>query len=165
MSRAFVHEDDGDEHAGGVPAPADDGVPNWITPAGLRRLEARVRELEAALGGLGDSVDDRPHAVALERDLRNARRRIHRARVVDPGQQPRDEVRFGAEVDTEDEQGRSHRFRIVGEDEADIAHGRVSWRSPLARALTGARTGDTVHWQRPVGALELEVTAIRYPED
>lgn len=165
MSRAFVREDDADVSADELPAPADDDVPNWITPGGLRRLEEKLRQLEDERAPLSETVDDRPRAAALDRDLRHLRRRLHRARVVDPAQQPPGEVRFGAEVDTEDENGEKHRFRIVGEDEADIARGRVSWRSPLARALTGAKIGDTARWERPVGDLELEVIDIRYPED
>lgn len=165
MSRAFVREDDADESADDLPARPDDGTPNWITPAGLERLETRLRELDEARSALGESVDDRPHAVALDREIRHLRQRIERARPVDPASQPRDEVRFGAEVEAVDEDGREHRIRIVGEDEADIASGRVGWRSPLARALTGAHEGDCVQWQRPAGDLELEITAIRYPED
>jgi transcription elongation GreA/GreB family factor len=56
-----------------------------------------------------------------------------------------------------------HSFTIVGEDEADAAHGKVSWRSPLAKALIGARAGDTVTWYRPAGSTTLEVLEIRYP--
>jgi transcription elongation GreA/GreB family factor len=54
-------------------------------------------------------------------------------------------------------------FAIVGEDEADAAGGKVSWVSPLAKAMLGARAGDVVTWQRPAGNVELEITAIRYP--
>ena len=51
----------------------------------------------------------------------------------------------------------------MGEDEADIERGMVSWISPLARALTGARVGEAVTWRRPAGDRELEIVAIRYP--
>jgi len=142
----------------------DDGVANWITPAGLAWLEEQLRTLEAERGRLGEGVDDRPRAAGLERDLRHLRRRLERACVVDPAGQPRDEVRFGAEVETRDEAGARHVVRLVGDDETDTNHGRVSWRSPLGRALTGARVGDRVVWQRPAGDRELEVTAIRYPD-
>jgi transcription elongation GreA/GreB family factor len=66
-------------------------------------------------------------------------------------------------VKAEDEEGALHTFTIVGEDEANVALGLVSWQSPLARALMGARVGDTVTWNRPAGATALEVLEIDYP--
>ncbi len=54
-------------------------------------------------------------------------------------------------------------FAIVGEDEADAAAGKVSWVSPLARALLGSSVGDIVTWRRPTGDVELEIVAIDYP--
>lgn len=163
MSRAFVKEPDGDESADDLPERPDDGTPNWITPAGLHALEARVAEIESELAELDNSVDDRPAVAALERDLRTARWRLGAARVIDPASQPTDRVHFGAEVEAIDANGEKRVFGIVGEDEVDIAAGRVSWQSPLARALAGAAVGDVVTWTRPAGDLELEVTAIRYP--
>jgi len=73
-----------------------------------------------------------------------------------------DRVGFGATVDLVDEDGARYRYRIVGEDEADPEQGLVSWVSPLARALEGARVGDSVIWKRPAGDLEVEVLAIDY---
>lgn len=165
MSRAFVREPDGDDTHDDLPDLPDEGGPNWITPAGLARLEARLVELEKERATVGDTLDERPQAQALDRDIRLVRRRIANARVVDLAEQPRNRVAFGAEVEAVDADDRHHVFRIVGEDEVDIAAGRVSWRSPLAKALQGAETGDTVLWPRPAGDLELEITGIRYPGD
>jgi transcription elongation GreA/GreB family factor len=67
-------------------------------------------------------------------------------------------------VDVVDAAGARHEFAIVGEDEADAEHGKVSWVSPLARALIGAGVGDVVQWRRPAGEVALEIRAIRYPE-
>ena len=67
-------------------------------------------------------------------------------------------------VKVRDAAGHHHRFAIVGEDEADAEHGKVSWVSPLARALTGNGVGDTVQWHRPAGELALEIEAIEYSE-
>lgn len=67
-------------------------------------------------------------------------------------------------VEVVDSEDRPHRFEIVGEDEADVSAGRISWASPLAQSLIGAGVGDTVVWKRPAGNLELEVTRISYPE-
>jgi transcription elongation GreA/GreB family factor len=67
-------------------------------------------------------------------------------------------------VKVEDSDGRAHLFRIVGEDEADVASGKISFLSPLAKAMIGARAGDTVKWRRPAGEVELEILEIRYPD-
>ena len=85
------------------------------------------------------------------------------ARLVDPAGQPRDRVAFGATVEVADESG-EHSYRIVGEDEADAEHGSVSYVSPLARALLGAKVGDEVVWSRPAGDLRVEVLGIRYED-
>jgi len=77
--------------------------------------------------------------------------------------EPRDEVHFGATVKAETDNGEVREFTIVGEDEADVATGKVSWLSPLAKALIGARKGDTVKWRRPAGDTDLEIVAIHYP--
>jgi transcription elongation factor GreB len=71
-------------------------------------------------------------------------------------------VRFGATVLIEDENAARRRYRIVGDDEADAEAGDISWASPLARALIGARVGDVVTWRRPAGATDIEVVEIRY---
>ena len=63
----------------------------------------------------------------------------------------------------EDEDGAVREFAIVGEDETDAENGKVSWVSPLARALIGAQVGDLVTWKRPVGDVELEIRSFRYP--
>jgi transcription elongation GreA/GreB family factor len=84
--------------------------------------------------------------------------------VVDPAGQPRDEVHFGATVKMADEDGKEHRFTLVGDDEADVAAGRISWASPLAKAMIGAKVGDTVMWRRPVGDAEVEIAQITYPK-
>ncbi len=98
----------------------------------------------------------------VKRDIRYCSAQIDRATVVDPATQPRDEVRFGASVMIRDEHGKEHNFHIVGDDEADVAAGSISWASPLAKALTGAKVGDTVMWRRPAGASAVEIMTISY---
>ncbi|MBM3396173.1 MAG: transcription elongation factor GreB [Betaproteobacteria bacterium] len=105
---------------------------------------------------------EKPRLLEIERDLRYVRARLEGAVVVDSTAQPRDEVHFGATVTTRDESGQLRDFALVGEDEADAAQGLISWRSPLASTLLGARVGDAVRWQRPAGATELEIVKIRY---
>ncbi|HEY4163708.1 MAG TPA: GreA/GreB family elongation factor, partial [Dongiaceae bacterium] len=110
----------------------------------------------------GDLLD-KDVVQVVERDIRYVQERLNRAVVVDPAQQERDKVDFGAAVATIDENDVKRRFEIVGEDEADPTKGKLSWVSPLALALKGAKTGDIVVWKRPAGDLELEVTSIEYP--
>ena len=128
-------------------------------------LEA-LKEEKRHLTELGETdmvAADRLRVV--ERDIRYVEGRIERALPVDLSAQPHDEVAFGASVEVIDEEDRPHRFEIVGEDEADVAAGRISWASPLAQSLIGAEVGDTVIWKRPAGDLELEVVRISYPTD
>jgi len=165
MSRAFVKESDA--------PPADDLLDrpqsehaNYITPAGLERLRASYHALEKRRSELLDAPEDplqQQQLAETDRDMRYVQGRIERAVVVDLGKQPADEVHFGALVEVADDEGRERRFQIVGEDEADAASNKVSWISPLAKAMLGAKIGDTVTWQRPAGNLELEILAIHYP--
>jgi transcription elongation factor GreB len=165
MSRAFLNEDKfeqvGDELVERPVSPH----PNYVTPAGLEQLQNEAARLETLRREMTANKDD-PFALQLkaeaERDLRYYTARLENAIVVDPSREPANEVRFGAIVKVEDEEGISHEFTIVGEDEADAAHNKVSWVSPLAKALIGGRVGDAVKWRRPAGDMELEITAIRY---
>ena len=80
-----------------------------------------------------------------------------------PAGQPEEEVHFGAAVRIVDEDGKVHQFTIVGDNEADVGAGRISWASPLAKAMMGARVGDVVVWRRPAGDIEVEIAGISYP--
>ena len=62
----------------------------------------------------------------------------------------------------EDENGDAHTYQIVGEDEADIKLNKVSWTSPLAKALIGQKLGESVMWARPVGNMLVEIIDIQY---
>lgn len=166
MSRAFVKEND--EQGNELPERPQSPYPNHITPRGLDALHQQLQALEAAHKRMvepeGNALVDQDAKHGLERDIRYVQDRIARAIVINPVTQPRDKVAFGATVETEDENGTRRKFEIVGEDEADPAAGRLSWVSPLARALTDAAVGDAVVWKRPAGDLELEILAIRYPD-
>lgn len=147
MSRAFVKEGDGEVV---LPERAISPHPNLVTANGLAQIEAEVRSLEAARsaarataaqGGVG--AHDAVQLAAIERDLRYWVKRKASARLVTPGAEPQ-AARFGVEVTLLDETGATRVLRIVGEDEADPARGLVSWMSPAAEALIGARVGDEV---------------------
>ena len=69
---------------------------------------------------------------------------------------------FGATVDVEDDSGETSTWQIVGEDEADIKEGRISFSSPIARALIGKESGESVEVQTPGGVKRYEIVDVRY---
>ena len=166
MSRAFVKESDDDLTAGELPERPVPPHVNYVTPRGLEQLQARARELDERHEKIKRQVEEdseaRQKLREIERDLRYFRSQLERATLVDTANQPRDQVHFGAIVKIEDEDGTQQEFSIVGDDEADVAKGMISWASPLARAMIGAKTGDTVVWRRPAGEAEVYIVDIRY---
>ncbi len=167
MSRAFVKEPDGDESAGELRDLPLSPHPNYVTPAGLTKLAARLAGTEAERNALAAKSGDlaaQPVLARLVREIRYLEARIASAILVDPAGQPAGRVAFGAAVRVADEEDRRCEFQIVGEDEAEPERGRVSWVSPLARALQDAEVGDIVTWRRPSGDVDLEILEVRYPE-
>jgi len=167
MSRAFVKESDDDLVAGDLPERPVPAHLNYVTPKGLELLHARLRELAERHEQYKRDADEdsaaRQKLRETDRDLRYFRAQLDRASVVDTQHQPHDEVHFGAIATIEDEAGARHEFNIVGDDEADVSAGKISWASPLARAMIGAKVGDTVVWRRPAGETEVYIIGIRYP--
>jgi transcription elongation factor GreB len=166
MSRAFVKESDDDLVAGELPERPLPAHVNYVTPKGLELLQARVRELDERHELVKRQIDEdseaRQKLREIDRDLRYFRAQLERATPVDTANQPRDQVHFGATVKIEDEEGGAQEFSIVGDDEADVAAGKISWASPLARAMIGAKVGDTVVWRRPAGEAEVYIVGVRY---
>jgi transcription elongation factor GreB len=169
MSRGFVKEDDL-EHAGtDVPERQISAQPNYVTANGYAQLQAQALALEAAISKLKAKKDDQQAQQQLaiaNRDLRYIAARLEHALVVKSTATKPDaaseHVVFGATVTVEDENGDAHSYQIVGEDEADIKLHKVSWASPLAKALIGQKVGDSVVWARPAGNAILEIIAIHY---
>ncbi len=165
MSRAFVNEDAQSEAQAELPERPQSEHPNYVTPQGLAALEQRRANLLTQRSASSDESDGISRDAALRRIDRNVRyltARIDRAILVDLAEQSRDEVAFGATVRVCDADGEERAFTIVGEDEADAAIGKVSWVSPLAKALLRAHVGDSVTWSRPSGNLDLEILSIDY---
>ena len=162
MSRAFVKEADGDD-AEDLPERPVSRHPNYVTPAGLRLLREQVRALQSLRAGLAGSEElaDKQRLKSVERDLRYFEERASTAVLVEPSAGADDHVHFGSTVDVRDGDGHTLRFAIVGEDEADVAAGKISWVSPLAGALLDAQVDDRVVWRRPAGDKELTVVSIR----
>lgn len=161
MSRGFVKEDDL-EHAGtDLPERPVSEHPNYVTPLGLKLLKAETARLEKLRSALSPQKEDpivQQQLGMVERDLRYFQARLEQAILVEPSKN--EKVVFGATVQVQDEEGVLHTFTIVGEDEADIAAHKVSWVSPLAKALLGHKVGDSVVWRRPAGDMNLEIIDI-----
>ena len=164
MSRGFVKEDDL-EHAGtDVPERQMSVHPNYVTVKGYALLEKQANALELQRKALSANKDDQQaqqQLAIVNRDLRYVAARLESALLTKPDVAA-NHVLFGATVTVVDEEGDSHTYEIVGEDEADIKASKVSWTSPLASALIGQKVGESVIWARPAGHTVLEITAIKY---
>lgn len=164
MSRGFVKEDDL-EHAGtDVPERPISAQPNYVTTNGYALLQAESQKLDFARRAL-EANKDEPSSLdklaIINRDLRYISARLESAIVTKPDISA-SQALFGATVTVEDEEGEQHSYEIVGEDEADIKANKVSWTSPLAKALIGHKIGESVIWQRPAGNANLEIIKISY---
>ncbi|MDJ0389429.1 transcription elongation factor GreB [Roseomonas sp. E05] len=172
-----MDEDDEDDAPPGLPP----GTPFYMTPAGHAALQAELRQLwneerpkvveivswAASLGDRSENADyqyGKRRLREIDRRVRFLRKRLERVQVVDPAAQARrDQVFFGATVTYAREDDSEVTVTIVGVDEAEAEQGRISWVSPVARALLKARVGDLVRIRTPNGPEEVEVVAIRYP--
>jgi transcription elongation factor GreB len=184
MSKAFTREDDAeveDDEVEDTSLPV--GTKNYVTPGGFRRLKAELDELvdkeRPALVAVvswaagngdrsenGDYIYGKKRLREIDRRIRFLVKRLDKAEVVDPIA-PRDDddadrIFFGATVDVRDGHGKKRTISIVGVDEIDTDRGFISWMSPMARALTKAREGDTVTIKTPGGVEELEILEVRY---
>jgi transcription elongation factor GreB len=184
MNKAFVKETESDEEDDlpGLPSlPA--GTKNYMTPAGhaaLREEFERLIKVErphlvqvvawAASNGdrseNGDYIYGKKKLREMDRRIRYLTKRLDNAEVVDPArQQNLEQVFFGATVTVMhlgSDAAVDVTYQIVGVDEADPATGRISWISPLARALLKSREGDVVKFHSPAGLREIEIIEINY---
>ena len=152
---------------------------NYISPEGFARLKAELKQLveaerpevvrtvawAAALGDRSENADyiyGKRHLREIDRRVRFLIKRLEAAQVVDASGRDSDQVFFGATVKLR--QGtREREITIVGADESDPAKDRVSWVSPIARALLKARAGDVVTLRSPAGEEQIEILNVRYP--
>jgi transcription elongation factor GreB len=152
-------------------SPLPPGTRNYMTPAGAARQAAELRELQLVRRpALAAQAAAEPTPGPARRALGECDRRIaYLSRmqtlleVIDPAAQQRaDRVRFGATVTVRQSPEGERQMRIVGVDEAEPGSGNVSWISPIARSLMGARVGDTVACELPSGPTRLKVLSIDY---
>lgn len=180
MSKAFTKETDTEEDDPESVSALPPGSKNYMTLAGYGRLRAELDDLVrserprivetvawAASNGdrseNGDYIYGKKRLREIDRRIRFLTKRLESAVIVDPAaQQNRDQVFFAATVTLCDAEGTEETYQIVGIDEANAQEGRISWISPLARALMKAREGDTVRFDSPGGLRELDVIEVRY---
>jgi transcription elongation factor GreB len=164
----------------GSQSAAKGAPPSYMTPQGYARLkEELVRLLDgerpdvvrtvawAASNGdrseNGDYIYGKRRLREIDRRIRYLTKRLDAAAVVDPAQREEtDQVFFGATVTYVAKDGSERTVSIVGVDEADAQRGRVSWISPIAKALLRKRAGDCVSFATPSGMEEIEIVDVRY---
>ncbi|MDE2428365.1 MAG: transcription elongation factor GreB [Burkholderiales bacterium] len=181
MNKAFTKETEQDDDLEfGAPA-IPVGVKNYMTPQGHQRMKDEFLHLMdverpeivsivswAASNGdrseNGDYLYGKKRLREIDRRIRFLTKRLDIAEVVDPRvHHGSDQIFFGATVLYENQQGDEVTVTIVGVDEFDPLQGKISWISPVARALIKARTGDTVTLQTPAGIDELTILDVIYP--
>ena len=152
---------------------------NYITPAGHKALTDELHQLlrvdrpevcqlvqwAAANGDRSENADyqyGKKRLREIDRRVRFLTGRLDAAVVVDPTTIKATRVQFGATVTVSDEEGREKTWSIMGVDEINTAAGRISWQSPLGRALIGKEIGDEATIQTPQGVTVVEILAIKY---
>ena len=166
MSRGFVREGD-QEEVPMIPQRAylPKGVANFVTPEGMDQLLKEKEELIKERENL-DITNENEKRIArnvLNAKLQLLNERITEARVVKITGQQADEITFGARVTLRDNMsGSIQTFRIVGVDEADIIKGKISFISPLSKALINKKVGDCVNLKRDRKDIVYEIIEIAY---
>ena len=180
MNKAFVKESDDADEEDAPESALPVGTKNYMTVRGHAQLRAEFEHLVkierpamvqvvswAAGNGdrseNGDYIYGKKRLREIDRRIRFLTKRLESAVIVDPAeQQNREQVFFAATVTVCDAGGSEATYQIVGIDEANAQEGRISWISPLARALLKAREGDTVRFDSPGGQREIDIVGIRY---
>ena len=171
-----TQQDEEQEHAPALPP----GQKNYITPAGFKRQKdealhlldkerpelVKVIQWAASNGDRSENADyiyGKRRLREIDRRIRFLTKRLDAAVVVDPAtREATDQVFFGATVTVLHADGEERIYAIVGIDETDVSRARISWISPLARALLKAREGDTVTLRTPAGIEALEIVGVEY---
>lgn len=157
MSRAFTKEDDSEAAIADIGERPISTHRNLVTRTGLAEIESQLAMLRENLA-LAEASADRERIALVSRDLRywNSRRETAELSEPDPGETV---VRFGMTVTISGEGDRTHRWTIVGEDETDVAAGKISHVSPMAVALYGRSVGESAS----VNGKDWEILGIERP--
>ena len=152
---------------------------NYITPKGHKKLVDELEQLlrverpevtklvqwAASNGDRSENADylyGKKRLREIDRRVRFLTQRLDAAVVVDPTKITASRVQFGATLEVVDEEGVEKTYSIVGVDEVDTAKGRISWQSPIGKALLGKEEGDEVLVKIPAGEVTLEIVKIAY---
>jgi transcription elongation factor GreB len=154
-------------------------MPNYLTPEGAKKLAAELNQLASVerprivlevqeAAAQGDRSENAEYTYGkkrmreIDRRIRFLTKRLDGAVIVKQEEGAHLEVRFGARVQVVDENEKKSSYLIVGPDEANPSEGRISFQSPLGKALMKRKVGDVVTVQRPLGDIDLEVVTIEY---
>lgn len=152
---------------------------NYITPAGFDKIRAeytgllnverpKVVEVVTWAASNGDRSENADYQYGkrrlreIDRRLFFLKNRLEDAEVIDPTKLDSEKVVFGATVTLENEDGEQLTYQIVGEDEIDIKNKKISWKSPIAKAMLGKKLDDEIKVQKPSGEETMLITAIEY---
>ncbi len=152
---------------------------NYITPTGFEKLRSeytellnverpKVVEVVAWAASNGDRSENADYQYGkrrlreIDRRLYFLKNRLEDAEVINPKEIKSDKVVFGAHVHVENESGEIVTYQIVGEDEIDIKNKKISWKSPLAKAILGKKVDDEVKLIKPTGEEMLVIIQIEY---
>lgn len=173
------HDVDHDDFEEDEPSEGPGKFENLITPAGYKKIVDELNDLfkvqrpalvdeVAAAAAQGDRSENAEYIYGkkrlreIDRRMNFLKRRLDKAKIIDPLKQSSNKVEFGATVTIEDEEGRAKTWFIVGEDEADPSSGKISWLSPIGKAMLNKSIGDYVEVHTPKGDVEYTVVAFRY---
>ncbi|SHJ93239.1 transcription elongation factor GreB [Malonomonas rubra DSM 5091] len=154
----------------------------YMTPGCAENLKAELKDLlykqrpemvdtvawAASNGDRSENADyhyGKKRLRQIDGRIRFLQGRLDSAEIVDPVKQrdvAGDRVLFGCTITVENEEGEERTVSIVGEDEIDLNKGRISWVSPLGRALLGNSEGDLITFKSPRGVEELEIVKVDY---
>lgn len=155
-------------------------MPSYISPEGhkkiveeynwlLKKERPRITAEVSYAASLGDRSENSEYIYGkqrlreIDRRLGFLEKRMRAHEVVDASTFTGDTVLFGATVVIEDEEGEEQTWTILGEDEVDTDKRRISYVSPLGRALLGKKTGDVVTFDTPKGRREVTIVSVAFP--
>lgn len=151
---------------------------NYLTPQGFQKLRdelslllhterPRVVEAVSVAAAMGDRSENAEYIYGKRRlreidsRIRFLHKRLEKVEVINPEEVSIEKVAFGTWVEVLfDGEAESQWYQILGQDEINPTEGRITFSSPVGRALLGKRVGDVVSIQRPAGAVDLEIVTI-----
>lgn len=154
----------------------------YMTPGCAERMKAELKDLlyvlrpemvktvtwAASNGDRSENADyhyGKKRLRQIDGRIRFLQKRLEAADIIDPIEQKMragERVLFGCTVTVENEAGEEKTFSIVGVDEIDLPKGRISWVSPIGKALLGSSQGDSISFRTPGGMEELEIVQVDY---